>query len=89
MKFTIGFSVMCEQRKLFFKNKDILVHLHSPKLILGNGPVVQLVRMPPCHGGGRGFESRPVRLKPSETIDFRGFFVLIKSQSHQLFRVIF
>ena len=21
------------------------------------GPVVQLVSMPPCHGGGRGFES--------------------------------
>ena len=29
-----------------------------------NGSVVQLVRMPPCHGGGRGFESRPVRKKP-------------------------
>jgi hypothetical protein len=28
------------------------------------GLVVQLVRMPPCHGGGRGFESRPVRKKP-------------------------
>ena len=28
-----------------------------------NGLVVQLVRMPPCHGGGRGFESRPVRKK--------------------------
>ena len=25
------------------------------------GLVVQLVRMPPCHGGGRGFESRPDR----------------------------
>jgi hypothetical protein len=26
-----------------------------------DGLVVQLVRMPPCHGGGRGFESRPDR----------------------------
>ena len=25
------------------------------------GPVVQLVRMPACHAGGREFESRPVR----------------------------
>ena len=25
------------------------------------GPVAQLVRAPPCHGGGRGFESLPGR----------------------------
>jgi hypothetical protein len=42
------------------------------------GLVVQSVRMPPCHGGGRGFESRPVRKKvrPDKLIfNVSGFFV--------------
>ena len=40
------------------------------------GPVAQLVRAPPCHGGGRRFESVPGR--DSKKPLFRsGFFVFI------------
>jgi hypothetical protein len=34
--------------------------------------VVQLVRMPPCHGGGRGFESRPFRSQCSKALVNQG-----------------
>ena len=36
------------------------------------GPVAQLVRAPPCHGGGRGFESHPGRFSDKLKIEMRG-----------------
>ena len=40
-----------------------------------NGVVVQLVRIPACHAGGRGFESRPFRQL------FRGVVQLVEHRS--------
>ena len=34
-----------------------MIHFPEHEIKLLNGHVVQLVRTPPCHGGGRGFES--------------------------------
>ena len=41
-------------------------------LAISNGVVVQLVRIPACHAGGRGFESRPYRRSLGE---IQGFLI--------------
>jgi len=43
-----------------------------------------LVRMPPCHGGGRGFESRPVRLS-----QFQNKLIAYKSLILQAFLFLY
>ena len=57
-----GINKIKKNQKLFLPGGQIS-YLCRPLNKGGNGSVVQLVRMPPCHGGGRGFESRPVRRK--------------------------
>jgi hypothetical protein len=47
------------------------------------GVVVQLVRIPACHAGGRGFESRPLRQ------NFKTPDLLIQSMSYEIRRFSF
>ena len=64
-----------------------VVFLHSPKrrnFFEENDPVVQLVRMPPCHGGGRGFESRPDRKK---ALHFEGSFFMSSYENQSVYLV--
>ena len=64
--------------EIFCENVEVSIaqlkrsRVHSRSLSKA-GLVVQLVRMPPCHGGGRGFESRPDRKRPCFTQVERGF----------------
>jgi hypothetical protein len=47
------------------------VQRFAARLSEGEGDVVQLVRMLPCHGRGRGFEPRRPRQIPEKTINFQ------------------
>ncbi len=54
------------------KQKFVLLLYRNQK----HGVVVQLVRMPACHAGGREFESRPYRNKERKSFDFRFLFMV-------------
>ena len=56
------------QKNLEFSQKALTFAIPKP-----NGAVVQLVRMPACHAGGREFESRPHR-REAQSKDW-AFFV--------------
>ena len=49
-----------------------------------NGVLVQLVRMPPCHGGGHGFESHTHRIKGPA--DLCGAFLCLHEKQFAIFR---
>ena len=46
------------------------------------GLVVQLVRMPACHAGGRGFESLPGRLYQSDTYNLIFYGIIAQLGEH-------
>ena len=56
--------------------------LSSQRFVIPNGPVAQLVRAPPCHGGGHGFESRLGRLIRKDRCSLKKYGVLAQLGEH-------
>ena len=68
------FSRFFSQNTCRFKNNAYLCTRNRERKHSNNGVVVQLVRIPACHAGGRGFESRPYRRSLGE---IQGFLIRI------------
>ena len=66
------FLIFFRQNACVFKNKSYLCIRNRERKHSNNGVVVQLVRIPACHAGGRGFESRPYRRSLGE---IQGFLI--------------
>ena len=64
---------------IIWRIKKKVLNLQSQIERKGAGPVVQLVRMPPCHGGGRGFESRPDRKTLVRNYQGFSFYIVLYS----------
>ena len=62
-------------QKIFAENKNLHIFASASDEATSIGAVVQLVRMPACHAGGRGFESLPHRRNPFQ-YTLRGVFNL-------------